>query len=86
MMHSTQALYDGLKRTLEEINLQIDAVEKTAKKQIAVAPYPDLYTVYDICDTRGIPVLQELLAAKAQVLNGMAVLKAADLASKQAKR
>lgn len=86
MMHNTTGLYNMLKDNLAEINRQIAATTEDLEKQIAVLPYPDLTSVYQIKHRDGSHVLAPLLAAKAQVLSGMAALKAADLQSKAPRR
>jgi hypothetical protein len=83
MMHNTQALYGALNDQLHTINEQIEAVKKRAQKQIDDFPWAtEAMTVFDVQDTTGKNVLTDLLVAKAQVLSGMAALKAADLSSK----
>jgi hypothetical protein len=82
MMHTTQALYDALNAHNLVLDKQIENVTKEAEKHIGEWPYAEGQTVYDQRTRDGKPVLAELLAAKAQVLSGMAVLKAADMNSK----
>lgn len=79
MMHTANAIYDNLGNTLLAINKQIDATTKDVEKQIAVLPYPDGVTVYDMKGGDGQGVLAPLLAAKAQVLSAMAALKTAEM-------
>jgi len=79
MMHSTNSLYDALRDNLAQINNQIAATVEDLEKQIAVLPYPDGVSVYQMKNRDGSFVLAPLLAAKAQVLGGMAALKAADM-------
>lgn len=86
MMHHTNSLYDMLKDNLAQINSQIAATVEDVEKQIAVLPYPVDVTVYQWKNRDGSFVLAPLLAAKAQVLSGMAALKAADLQSKAPRR
>lgn len=85
MMHNTHTLYEELNRAHNNINQQITAVIQETDKRISVLPYPDDVTVYDMRNSDGTPVLAQLLAAKAQLLSGMAALKAADVASKKGK-
>lgn len=78
MMHTSQALYGQLHAHLLEINKQLEETIHDLQKQIAVLPYPDETTVYMMKNRDGTYALSGLLAAKAQVLSGMAALKAAD--------
>ena len=82
MMHSTNGLYGMLQDNLAQINSQIAATTERTEKQIAALPYPDGVTVYQMQDRNGRGVLTDLLVAKAQILSGMANLKAADASSK----
>lgn len=82
MMHNIGGLYDALNSHLLDINNQIRAVKADLEKQIAVLPYPDGVTVYDMKGSDGRYALSELLAAKAQILSGLASLKAADVQSR----
>lgn len=83
MMHNTQALYGALNDQLHTINEQIAIVTRDAQKMIDDSPWLDeTTTVMEIKQTDGKYVLTDLLVAKAQVLSGMAALKAADVSSK----
>lgn len=84
MMHTTQALYDQLTVQLSQVNQQIDAITENFNKRNENSPYPDLHTVYSEMDRNGRPILEAMLSAKAQILSGMAALKAAELQSKAA--
>ena len=85
MMHTSHDLYSMLNKHLAEIDKQIAAETEDAEKQIAVLPYPALVTVYQMKHADGSYILTDLMAAKAQVLSGMAALKAADLANQTKK-
>lgn len=84
--HSATSLYASLNQHLIDINQQIDAVIVDVQKQIDTLPYPENVTVFDMKTSEGVPVLSVLLTAKAQLLNGMAVLKAADMTDKTSRR
>lgn len=86
MMHSSNSLYDMLKDTLVGINSQLAATVEDLEKKIADLPYPDEVTVYRIKNHDGRFVLTDLLVAKANVLQAMAALKAAEMQQKAAKR
>lgn len=86
MMHNTAGLYNLLKESLAEINSQIVATTEDLQKQIDVLPHPDLASVYQLKHRDGSYPLTPLLAAKAQVLSGMAALKAADLQQRTSRR
>lgn len=75
MMHTTQTLYDQLNNTLLEINVQIRGIKKNTESYIAAHEKPGT-TVYDMKNSDGHGVLENMLLAKAQVLAGMATLKA----------
>lgn len=79
MMHNSNILYAALNSSQLELQEQIDAVKEDARKYIATLPYPDNVTVYQVRNRDGSPKLAALLAAKAQVLSAMAVLKAAEM-------
>lgn len=85
MMHTTTMLYDELVKTLRDIDLQT----KHIKNDIALQyPEQDRAKINVWFWTRlpdGRYVLEDMLAARAQILSGMAALKAADLASKTPK-
>lgn len=85
MMHSTSTLYQALNQQLIEIDEQINAMKADLQKQIEVLPYPDDVTVYQMKNRDGSFVLVDMLAARAQIVSGMAALKAADVASKSPK-
>ena len=82
MMHTTQGLYDQLAGALADVNRQLADIREDAEKQIAVLPYPDEVSPSMLKHTDGTFILERMLAAKAQILSGMAALKAAELASK----
>lgn len=74
MMHSTNTLYAMLQQMLIDINEQITAIkfqvqEANQKMQTDYAPE-------DVTDANGKPVLMEMYLAKAQILSGMAQLRA----------
>lgn len=77
MMHTSDALYDMLRKSLVELDKQIEAVKTEAEKQIAVLPYPDLVDVYQIQDRNGKFILTDLIVAKLNCLASMSNLKAA---------
>lgn len=83
MMHNTPTLYAALNDQLVELDKQIVAMKRQLEAQIKVLPYPDEVTVYDMKLRDGSFPLTPLLAARAQVLSGMAALKAADLANRK---
>lgn len=68
---SAQSIYDALRRTDSDIEVQIQQLKNQADK-IGCG-------VHELTDDRGSYVLAPLLVAKASCLNGIAVLKAADL-------
>ncbi len=81
-MHSADALYDALRQNLADIELQI----KHIKNGIALA-YPEeqrdkINVWFWTQRTDGKYVLEDMLLAKAQVLNAMAVLKASSSTNK----
>lgn len=82
MMHNMSGLYDQLRANLVEIELQI----KHIKNDIALEYKPEerdkINVWYWTYRSDGKPVLMDLLVAKAQILSGMAALKAADVTSK----
>lgn len=86
MMHNSDTLYAELNKHLFHLTQQIDAVMVDTQKSIDLLPYPENVTVFNMKTAEGIPVLSTLLCAKAQLLSGMAALKAADVASKQPRR
>lgn len=67
-MHSDASIYDQLTQTLNAINAQIDKVTAYAMEREIE---PSL-----VQNTNGQPAMVPLIVAKAQCLNGMAVLKA----------
>ena len=79
MMHSTQNLYDMLNQHLSQINRQLAKIREDAEKRIEVMPYPDEVTPAMLKHADGTFILEQMLAAKAQVLSAMAALKAAEL-------
>ena len=82
MMHTSQALYDELRATLIEIDVQISQLRiEHREKQNQRTPLDQQIspgtTIYQMRTRDGAPVLEALLVARAATLNGMAVLKAA---------
>lgn len=83
-MHTTESLYDELRRTFTVIEKQIEATTRDVERQIARLPHSDA-TIYDWKYGNGQFVLAELLIARAKVISAMAELKAADLKVKAAR-
>lgn len=82
-MHTPQALYDTLNESRIEIDKQIAATTEDLEKQIAVLPYLENVTVYQIKNRDGTFVLASMLAARAQILSSMAALKVASMQPKK---
>lgn len=70
-MHSDQSIYDQLNRTLIEIEKQIREVKNLADENSMPVEG------HELTSSDGQFLMTPLLLAKAQTLNGMAVLKAA---------
>lgn len=83
MMHNTSTLYSELNKALVENEKQIGAITKDLEKRIEALPYPGEVSVYEMKNREGKHIMVDLLVARAQILNGMASLKAADLISKK---
>lgn len=64
---SSSELYEELRQSLLSINVQIGHVRKEAQRMKVSA--------YDLKDMTGSFMLSPLLVAKANILNGLAVLK-----------
>lgn len=86
MMHGMSDLYTELHRTHLEINKQIEAIKNDVAMHVPEGEKPDPDVYYQLNDGRGNFILADMLAAKAQVLSGMAALKAADVSSKAPRR
>lgn len=86
MMHTAQNLYDNLGNLLLELNKQIDAVTRDTLSMWPEGENPSRDKVYSVKNTDGTYVLANLLAAKAQVLSGMAALKVSSVASNTPQR
>lgn len=87
MMHNMGSLYDELHKALLDINKQIDAIKGTIGAYTEYDEETEKYVVkaldpYGQRDDDGKFILSDVLAAKAQILSGMAALKAADVASR----
>ena len=83
MMHTTQALYDQLRASLAEIEMQISHVKNDIKNEYPEAMRDKINVWYWTLRPDGRYVLEDLLVAKAQITVAMANLKAADLTSKR---
>jgi hypothetical protein len=86
MMHTSQALYDAMRSHLSTIDSQIDAIRRDFENSGPIHHTKQESDIYRLKHMDGTYVLSELLAAKAQMLSGMAALKAADIASKAPRR
>ncbi len=73
-MHSDTALYDELSFTLNQINRQIEAIERDV--EISIAPHMAPNAAFRQRHRDGKYVLADVLLAKSQCLNGMAIIKA----------
>lgn len=73
---SNGSLVDELRKTLTEINAQIDAAKQDVEKQSALLPLAEQVPVYKWKYTNGTYVLTDLLAAKATCLAAIASLQA----------
>lgn len=82
MMPTTYAIFDALRSTLSDIDTQMEICKKDIRARIPVNVTPNDAMMFAATDQFGQYTLLPLLAAKAQILSGMAALKAADLASK----
>lgn len=82
MMHSAQNLYDQMTQHLGVVNRQLADMREDLDKQISILPYPEGVSHTMMRNSDGSYVLADMLAAKAQLLSGMAALKAAELANK----
>lgn len=85
-MHTTHALYEELNRALVEINKQIEDIKLNFELRKQLREFPENADVYGLRLPTGVPILETMLAARAQLLSGMAALKAADIASKAPRR
>lgn len=83
MMHSTQALYDATRSCLVELDQQIEAVKKQAALRLPIHEEPPPGFVYSMFNRDGVPVMQDLLVAKAHCLSALASLKASEVANKK---
>lgn len=84
MLPTTQALYEALRANLAEIEMQIKHIKNDIALQYPEEDRDKINVWYWMQKPNGTYVLEEMLAAKAQILSGMAALKAADVASKAA--
>lgn len=85
-MHTTHSLYAELHINLNEINRQIEAIKREIELSLPEGEKPDPDIMYGLNNGSGNFLLKDLLIAKAQLLSGMAALKAADMAQKAPKR
>lgn len=85
-MHTADSIYRSLHTLSIDLERQMEVVKKDAEKYIATLPYPDDVKVDDVKDRNGRPVMLDLLVAKAQVLSGMAALKAGEMTQQAASR
>lgn len=86
MMHTTDALYTQLHMAHIELDRQISSVRDRILMQQPDNQAVDPNVFYRAQYPDGKFMLSELLAAKAQLLSGMAALKAADVSSKAQQR
>lgn len=86
MMHTTDGLYKELNDALIEVEKQLKHIKNDIQLQYPGVDPGKLGVAYWTRLPDGSYVLERLLAAKAQLLSGMAALKAADLASKTPKK
>lgn len=78
MMHNVQGLYDQLRINLNEVESQIKAIKAGVTEDFERGRVME-DAPYKIVRSDGTPVLEPMLAAKAQILSGLAALKAADV-------
>ena len=83
MQHSNQALYDALRLHLVAIDKQIDAITRGVLNTLPVNVKPDDDMVIAHRLSNGKYVLEDMLAAKAQILSAMASLKLEGTMSRQ---
>lgn len=83
MMHTNQALYDHLRSTLAEVEIQIKHVKNDIALQYPEQDREKLNVWYWTRKPNGDYVLADLLIAKAQIVSAMATLKAAEVTSRQ---
>jgi hypothetical protein len=76
-MHTTNTLYDELSRALIEVDKQIKHVKEPIRQSYPEEKRDRINVWYWTFGQDGKPILSDLLCARAQILNGMAVLKAA---------
>lgn len=82
MMHGINVLYAEMSQAHIEIDRQIEAAHADFRKMKEQWPHMKDMTIYDMKTRDGAFVLSPLLAIKAQLLAGMASLKAADVQAK----
>lgn len=86
MMHNMGGLYDQLRTSLSEIDMQIKHVKNDIARQYPEEEREKINVWYWTYRGDGKPVLEDLLIARANLLSAMANLKAADVASKAPRR
>jgi hypothetical protein len=88
MMHNLPGLYDILNAQRIELDKQIEEVKDDflVKKHNGPLTHVDSFTVYQAVRPDGVPLLEPLMIARANVLAAMANLKAADMNSKAPRR
>lgn len=86
MMHNTTGLYDALRSSLAEIDMQIKHVKNDIQREYPEVDKDKLNVWYWLRKPDGSYVLEDLLTARANLIAAMANLKAADMNQKQPRR
>lgn len=85
-MHNLAGIYDQLRVSLSEIDMQIKHVKNDIQRDYPEVDKDKLNVWYWLRKPNGDYVLADLLVARAGILSAMANLKAADMASKVVRR